>query len=65
MGRLLEKLNVKCRSCGNKHIPYRITGKYLNGGDKGKRIHMWQCRECRHIWVDSSDKNSNLGTGRT
>ena len=54
MGRLLDKMRVKCRACGHEHIPRRIQGKYLDG-DK-KRISLWQCRECGHFWVDSAFK---------
>ena len=65
MGRLLEKLKVKCRACGKKHIPSRISGKYLNGDDKGKRVHLWECKFCKSLWIDSADKDSTLVTGNT
>jgi len=51
MGRLLDKLTVKCRACTHKHIPRRLQARYLDGDRK--RISLWQCKECDHIWQDS------------
>ena len=34
MGRLLEKLKVKCRACAHWHIARRISARYLDGDKK-------------------------------
>jgi len=52
MGRLTDKLNVSCRNCNHKHIPRRLTARYHDGFRK--RIHLWECRECKHIWKDTA-----------
>jgi len=52
MGRLLDRLKVKCRRCTHWHIPRRLTARYIDG-DK-KRLHMLQCKECGHFWIDSA-----------
>ena len=50
MGRLMDRLKVRCRNCNHKHIPRRMSGKYH---DDGKRVSLWECKECKHIWIDS------------
>jgi len=50
MGRLLDKMKVKCRVCLHEHIPRRLQARYLDG--ERKRISLWQCKECGHIWQD-------------
>jgi len=52
MGRLLDKLKVKCRACLHEHIPRRLQARYLDG--KRERINLWQCEECGHLWQDSA-----------
>jgi uncharacterized Zn finger protein len=52
MGRLLDKMKVKCRVCLHEHIPRRLQARYLDG--ERKRISLWQCKECGHIWQDST-----------
>ena len=52
MGRLLDKLKVKCRACLHEHIPRRLQARYLDG--KRERINLWQCKECGHLWQDSA-----------
>jgi len=52
MGRLIDRLKVKCRKCTHWHIPHRLTARYLDG--ENKRIHLFQCKECGAFWIDSS-----------
>ena len=54
MGRLMEKLKVKCRACSHYHIARRISARYLDG-DK-KYFLLLQCKECGHYWKDSAMK---------
>jgi ribosomal protein L32 len=58
MGRLMDKLNVTCRACGYKHIPRRLSARYHD--TRGKRIHLWECKQCKHIWVDTAFKAKGL-----
>jgi len=51
MGRLLDKMTVKCRRCNHEHIPRRMQARYLDG-DRERRS-LWVCKECGHIWQDS------------
>jgi len=52
MGRLLDRLKVKCRRCTHWHIPRRLTARYIDG--EKERLHMLQCKECGHFWIDSA-----------
>lgn len=54
MGRLLDKMKVKCRRCNHEHIPRRLQARFLDG-DK-ERLSLWRCRECGHLWQDSAFK---------
>ena len=31
MGRLMKRLEVKCRNCNHVHVPHRLTARYHNG----------------------------------
>ncbi len=53
MGRLMKRLEVKCRTCNHIHVPHRLTAKYHNGDNKKSRIQLWQCKKCGHFWQDS------------
>jgi uncharacterized Zn finger protein len=55
MGRLLERLKVKCRRCGHNHIPRRLSARFLDG--ERERMRLLVCKECGHIWQDSSLKS--------
>ncbi len=57
MGRLMERLKVHCRNCEYKHIPRSLTARY-NDGD-AKRIQLWECRDCGHIWSDTAFKKAS------
>jgi uncharacterized Zn finger protein len=57
MGRLLEKLKVKCRACAHWHIARRISARYLDG--ERERFLLLQCRECGHYWQDTAIKKNN------
>lgn len=54
MGRLLDKMKVKCRRCEHEHIPRRLQARFLDG-DK-ERVSLWCCRACKHLWIDSAFK---------
>jgi len=53
MGKFLDRLNVVCRACGHKHIPTRVVGKVMDENGK-KRLHLWMCKKCEHIWQDTA-----------
>jgi uncharacterized Zn finger protein len=59
MGRLLERLKVKCRRCGHNHIPRRLSARFLDG--EKERIMLLMCKECGHVWPDSSQKTNESG----
>lgn len=54
MGRLLDKMTVKCRACRHEHIPRRLHARFLDA--ERERIGLWCCKECGHIWQDSAMK---------
>lgn len=54
MGRFMDKLKISCRQCNYEHIPRRLSARYHDG--LRKRVHLWECKECSHIWVDSAFK---------
>ena len=54
MGRLIDRLKVKCRTCSHKHIARRITARYLDG--ERERFTLLQCKKCGHFWQDSAMK---------
>ena len=54
MGRLLDRLRVKCRVCHHEHIPRRLQARFLDGDRK--RVNIWCCKECGHLWIDSALK---------
>ena len=54
MGRLLDRLTVKCRVCHPEHIPRRLQARFLDGDRK--RVNIWCCKECGHLWIDSALK---------
>jgi len=54
MGRLLDRLKVKCRACSHRHIARRLSARYLD--DDRERITLLQCRKCGHFWQDSAMK---------
>jgi uncharacterized Zn finger protein len=58
MGRLMKRLEVKCRNCNHTHVPHRLTAKYHKNEDRKSRIQLWQCKECGHFWQDSVFKRS-------
>ena len=51
MGRLMDRLKVKCRKCSHWHIPRRLTARYLD--EDRKYIYLLECKECKHLWIDS------------
>jgi len=55
MGRLLDKMTVKCRACRHEHIPRRLHARFLDA--ERERIGLWCCKECGHIWQDSAMKS--------
>ncbi len=57
MGRLLEKLKVKCRACAHWHIARRISARFLD--DERERFLLLQCRRCGHYWQDTAIKKNN------
>jgi uncharacterized Zn finger protein len=53
MGRLMKRLEVKCRNCNHTHVPHRLSARY-HSGDAGtikRRIQL--CKKCGHFWQDS------------
>jgi YgiT-type zinc finger domain-containing protein len=55
MGRLMKRLEVKCRNCDHTHVPHRLTARYHSGDAATikKRVQLWQCKKCGHFWQDS------------
>ena len=53
MVRLMDKLNVSCRNCNERHVPRRLTARYHDKIIR-KRVHLWECKFCKHIWKDSA-----------
>ena len=60
MGRFMDKLKISCRQCNHEHIPRRLSARYHDG--LRKRVHLWECKECGHIWIDSAFKKKSLKT---
>ncbi len=57
MGRLLDKMKVKCRRCQHEHIPRRLQARFLDDGKE--RVSLWCCRECGHFWLDSAFRKAS------
>jgi hypothetical protein len=49
MGRLLDRLKVKCRRCTHWHIPRRLTARYIDG-DKKRLAHTEKAHCSLHRW---------------
>jgi DNA-directed RNA polymerase subunit M/transcription elongation factor TFIIS len=62
MGRLLDRLTVKCRVCHHEHIPRRLQARFLDGDRK--RVNIWCCKECGHLWIDSALKADAQKSGQ-
>ena len=62
MGRLLDRVTVKCRVCHHEHIPRRLQARFLDGDRK--RVNIWCCKECGHLWIDSAFKSDEQTSGQ-
>ena len=57
MGRLIDRLKVKCRRCEHWHIPRRISGRYHD--EEREYIFLLNCRKCGHFWQDSANADDD------